>query len=68
MDSSKSANKDRTSVVLVEDNLAQADLMRHLLVKQQYIVQVIRDGKVALDFLLQNDDIDIVLLDNIFHQ
>lgn len=61
----KQSYNEQTNIVLVEDNASQAELMRHLLEKQHYTVQIINDGKLALDYLIQNHDVDIVLMDNL---
>lgn len=65
MSISESGIKDQTRIVIVEDNNVYAEYIRHILEQQNYLVKIISDGEQALEYLLENDDFDIVLMDNI---
>lgn len=52
-------------VVLVEDDQLQAEMIKLLLEDNQYSTIHFSDGQEAFDFLMQTDNVDIVIMDNI---
>src|ERR1035437_4631364 len=52
------------NIVLVEDDPAQAELMVYLLKDELTKIKTITNGKDALAYLLVQENIDIVLMDN----
>ncbi len=55
---------EKINITLVEDDPAQAELMTYLLGDVLYKVTTITNGKAALEYLLEHDNVDIVLMDN----
>ena len=54
----------RIHIVLVEDDASQSLAIEYFLTSQGYEVKIIDNGKDALEYLLDNDDIDLVIMDN----
>jgi PAS domain S-box-containing protein len=52
------------NIVLVEDDAGQAELMSYLLKDELTKITIIPNGRDALAYLLVNDNVDIVLMDN----
>ncbi len=55
---------DQISILVVEDDIAQSELIGYLLSDKKYKLTKIFDGKEALGYLMINDDVDIVIMDN----
>ncbi len=64
MNHSEEKYRELTKVILVEDNQIHVELIRDLLEPHHYIINHFNDGRLALDYLIRNEEIDIVLMDN----
>lgn len=51
------------SVMLVEDDRIVAELLNHLLIKKGFIVQIVKDGRQAIELLGSQKQPDLILLD-----
>lgn len=60
----KQAALPTINILLVEDDHVQLDLIQYLLSNERYNLTTIDDGKNAFKYLLKNDNVDIVILDN----
>ena len=58
------APEETINIVLVEDDPGQAELMSYLLKDELTKITIIANGRDALAYLLTNENVDIVLMDN----